>query len=267
MRKLSVVFLLFSMTLSAQKIEKTKNELNSSSGSSRSSAASSSSNSSNSDEDCGFFFELFIDIVGAVFKYGLIGDYNREDHLYNQVTDYPYAFGLAGNYTADSIAKRQFRIDLEDQILWGGSRLFGNHMQAKIRPFQYFYVQADYRELFERRIDNTSDRLALMHLNFCYDRIRFEKFNLGWNLGVSYVGTEVRKAGFCYGLSADYFAGKRISFTAAAKWSKINTYPVNSYEFAGRFHHRQFFATLGFQHLKIATPSYNFISVGGGIYL
>jgi hypothetical protein len=268
MRKLTVVFLLFSMALSAQKIEKTKNELNATSGNSRSASSSSSSNnSSGDDEDGSPFVELFFNIVGAVFKYGLIGDYNREDHLYNQVTAYPYAVGSGGNYSADSVARRQFRIDFEDQFLWSSSRLFGNHMKAKIRPFQYFYVQADYRELFERTIDNTSDRLALMHLNVCYDRIRFEKFNLGWNLGVSYVGTEVRKAGFCYGLSADYFPGKRISFSGAAKWSKINTQPVNTYEFYGRFHRKQFFATLGFQHLKIATPTYNFVTVGGGLYL
>jgi len=266
MRKLTFALLLFSIALSAQKIEKTKGELKTPKSNSRSSSSESKS-SSDGDEDCGAFVEFFIDAIGAVFKYGLIGDYNSEDHLYNQLTAYPYANGPAGNYSTDSVARRPFRVDFEDQVLYGSSRLFGNHMKAKIRPFQYFYIQADYRELFERRIDNTSDRLALMHLNVCYDRVRLERFNLGWNLGVSYVGTEVRKAGFCYGLTADYFGGKRISLAASAKWSKINTYPVNTYEFYGRLHHRQFFASLGFQHLKIATPTYNFVAVGGGLYL
>jgi hypothetical protein len=266
MRKFSVLFLLLSMGLSAQKIEKTKGELKTPERSSQSSSSSSKSGS-NDDGEFSAFAEVFINIVGAVFKYGLIGDYNNEDHLYNQLTAYPYSFDQAGNYSTDSVARRQFRIDFEDQFLYESNRLIGNHVKAKVRPFQYFYLQADYRELFERRIDNTSDRLALMYLNFCYDRVRLEKFNLGWNLGVSYVGTEVRKAGFCYGLSAEYFAGKRISFAASAKWSKINIQPVDAYEFYGRFHHRQFFATLGFQHLKIATPTYNFVAIGGGLYL
>ena len=268
-RKTTVVFFLFSVAVSAQKVERTKDELGKGSGHSRtsSSTSQSSKDSSGNDEEPGFFFELFVNIIGGVFKYGLIGDYLNEEHLYNQVSPYPYAIEKAGNYSDDSIARRQFWIDFEDQFLYNSNNLLGNHMKVKIRPFQYFYLQADYRELFERRIDNTGDRLALMHVNLCYDRIRLEKFNLGWNLGVSYVGTEVRKAGFCYGLSADYFAGKKISFSASAKWSKINMQPINSYEFYGRFHRRQFYATLGFEHLKLATPTYNFVSVGGGLYL
>lgn len=202
-----------------------------------------------------------------VFFKIVLGFYATEEHLHNDVSVYPYFDGKSGNYVNDSIAKNNFRIDVEDFYLRSGSRLYGNHLKAKIRPTKYFYVQADYRELFERTIDNSTDNLSLMHLNFCYDRLRYDKFNLGWNLGVSYIGSGIRKAGFCYGLSADYFPTNRISLAASAKWSKINSQPVNTYEFAGRFHHKQFFIGLGFQHLKIATPTYNFIAIGGGIYL
>lgn len=266
MKKIAFISLFCCATLSAQKIERTKDELKSSNNN-RSNSSSSSKSSSSDDEDCSIWVDLFINVLGAVFKYGLIGDYNSEDHLYNELTAYPYIDGFNGNYTSDSTATKKFRIDLEDHFMYNSNDMFGNHMKAKIRPFEYFYFQADYRELFERRLDGMTDNLALFHLNFCYDRVRLGQFNLGWNLGATYVGSEVRKAGFCYGLSADYFPGKHISFSGSAKWSSINGHPVNAYEFQGKFHHRQFFGSVGFQHLKIATPTYNFFTVGGGFYL
>lgn len=259
----------FSLTLQAQKIERSKDDLKSSpsQSSGNSSGSSNSSRSNYTDDDSNIWLELLFNITFGVFKFGLIGDYTNENHLYNRLTMYPYADGFSGNYTPDSITGKRFRLDLENNVLYSNNNLFGNHLKAKIRPFQYFFVQADYRELFERRTDNTTDNLALFHFNIAYDRVRLRRFNLGWTLGASYVGSTVRKAGFSYGLQAEYFAGKNISFAGSAKWSKINGFPVNAYEFQGRWHKKQFFASAGFQHLKIATPTYNFFTVGGGLYL
>ncbi len=85
-------------------------------------------------------------------------------------------------------------------------------------------------------------------------------------MGASYVGNEVKKAGFTYGLNAEYFMGKQISFLASAKWSTINNSPLNTYELQGRYHKKNHFFSLGLEHLKIASPTYNLIALGGGIY-
>jgi hypothetical protein len=37
--------------------------------------------------------------------------------------------------------------------------------------------------------------------------------------------------------------------------------------FESRLHKENYFLSVGYQHLKIATPTYNFVSLGGGIYL
>ena len=106
----------------------------------------------------------------------------------------------------------------------------------------------------------------MFQFNLNYDRIRLEKFNFGWNLGATYVENEVKKAGFAYGLNAEYFMGNRISFFGSAKWSRINGLPVNAFELQSKFHRKNYFFSLGFEHLKIATPTYNFVALGGGFY-
>lgn len=263
---ITAFLMLLSATVLGQKLDRSKKELTKDSGTARTSKSTSSGNDDESDDDDSPWIEFIVDGLGYVV-YGLVGDYSEEEHLDNNLTPYPFYTTELGNYEPfDSVAKNNFRVDLENHFLYNSNDLYGNHMKAKIHPFQYFYVQADFRQLIEQPLDGGHDQLSLFHFNFCYDRIRFEQFNLGWNLGASYVGNEVKKAGFCYGLSADYFMTNRLSFGASAKWSRINQQPVNTYEFQGKFHRRNYFFALGFQHLKIATPTFNFLSLGGGIY-
>ena len=117
---------------------------------------------------------------------------------------------------------------------------------SKILPSSILFKSLLF-SLFEfNKIDNTNNRLSLFQFNFCYDRIRLEKFNFGWNLGATYVGNEVRKAGFAYGLNAEYFMGNKISFLGSAKWSRINGLPVNTFELQSKFHRKNhFFAFRG----------------------
>jgi hypothetical protein len=264
--------LLHNPLLAQNKLDKSKKELNQ--GSSKEVNRRNSSSNSTTKEVT--IENPFLQIAGYIFfgafKYGLIGDYKNEDHLYGNLTPYPYYNGTSGNfknYETDTIKKNEFRIDLENYFIYNDNDLFGNHLKAKIRPFQYFQIQSDFHQLYEfEKIDNntTTYRLSLFHFNLGYDRIRLEKFNLGWTLGASYVGNEVRKGGFSYGVQADYFMNTRISFSAAAKWSTINQQPVHVYEFQSKFHRKNYFFSLGFEHLKIATPTYSLLSLGGGIY-
>ena len=234
-----------------------------------SSSSSSNSNSSFDDDDNPLVFELFMYTLGAAFKYGIIGDYNNEDHLSNDLTKYPYHEGT-GNYYNPKFGEGYiyvFRVDVKDKFLYHNNSLYGNHLDVKIHPFRYFYLTTDYYQLHERqKAAGTSDDLSLFYFNFAYDRIRFEHFNLGWTLGASYVGSDVNEAGFAYGLNAEFFLKKNISFQGSAKWSAVNGHPVNAYEVETRIHRKQFFITMGYEHLKIATPTYDFMTVGAGIY-
>jgi len=279
--KKSTLFLLTFLTLSAfgqNKLDKSKSELNSGSKKNQtnttttSTRGSSKSSQSNAEPLLGgVIVDVLMYATYGIFKYGMIGDYKNENHLYSNLTPYPFYNGTSGNFekTEDtiSISKNKARLDIENSFVYKDNTLYGNHFKAKIRPFQYFYLQTDFHQLFEfNKIDNTNNRLSLFQFNLNYDRIRLEKFNFGWNLGATYVGNEVRKAGLAYGLNAEYFMGNHISFLGAAKWSKINGLPVNAYELQSKFHRKNYFFTLGFEHLKIATPTYNFVALGAGIY-
>ncbi|WP_288985152.1 hypothetical protein [uncultured Flavobacterium sp.] len=274
--KNTLLILLFALTLNttfSQKIDKSKKELNagssSSSSSSSSSLSSSSSRSSSSSNDFGLVGLLAEGFLYVGF-YSTIGDYRNEDHLYNSLSKYPYFDGESGNFVRDGdsiLRNNKMRFDIENHFLYSSNTSFGNHLKAKIRPFQYFYLQADYRELIEKNIfTNEYDNLSMFQFNFAYDRIRFKKFNIGWTLGATYIGNEVNKAGISYGLNTDVFAFKNISFNGAFQLSKINGLSVNSFEFRGKYHKKNYFFSAGYEHLKIASPSYNFITIGAGIY-
>jgi hypothetical protein len=260
-------FLFPSITFAQKKIEQSKEELKSSKELDGKSGKTSKRCSNDADADD---VSLFFDIAFGVFKYGLIGDYSFEEHLDSPLTPYPFYNNESGNYAIageDMLFTYAGRIDLENNFLYSDNNLFGNHLKAKIRPFQYFYVQADYHEIFESaKLTGENDHLSLFHFNLCYDRFRLERFNFGWNIGASYVGNEVRKAGFSYGLSMDIFFDKHLTFSGAAKWSQINGHSVNAYELQTKYHKKKYFFALGYEHLKIASPNYNFIALGGGIY-
>ncbi len=274
---LIIGFILVSHTLFGQKkIEKSKQELTEKSSvnsqSTSSTYPSSRSKSSSNNDGESFFGGILLDVfVGAtvgIFKYGIIGDYSHEDHLYNNLSHYPYKDGSYGNFnSADSLSKNKMRIDIEDSFMYSTKNLVGNHFKIKIRPFQYFYLQTDFRQVYESDpINDINYKLYFSHFTLGYDRIRLDKFNLGWNLGVSYIGNDVRKTGFTYGASMDFFLDKNISFSGSTKWSKINTKPVNTFELQSKYHKKNYFFSIGFERLKIATPTYNFVTLGAGIY-
>ncbi|WPR72798.1 hypothetical protein SLW70_06635 [Flavobacterium sp. NG2] len=227
----------------------------------------------NSSAERGFFSVIFVDIFEFIFieslKATFIGDYNNENHLYNSISKYPYYNeNTIGNYTnRDSITKTRCRLDLENRIFYNTNNLYGNHVKVKLRPIKYFYIEGNLRHLFEKnRISNYTSTLFVSDFAICYDRIRMEKFDLGWRIGATYIGNEVRKMGFAYGINANYFLNNTISFSGSAKWSAINFEPVNSYELVSVFNRKKYFFSFGYEHLKIATPTYDFVTFGLGTY-
>jgi hypothetical protein len=203
--------------------------------------------------------------------YSIIGNYAIENHLHNNLTDYPYDSKSAGNFeNSDSVTTtvNYLRLDLENQFLLSHNNLYGNHLKAKIRPFQYFYIQTDLYTIIEyNKSEKNYNNLSLLNINICYDRIRFDRFNLGWSLGLNYIANDIKKAGFTYGLNTDVFLSKPYSLYSSIKWSSINNVPVNEFELKCRYHKKNYFLAVGYEHLKIGSPTYDFLSIGGGLYL
>ncbi len=281
MLKNTLLLILFtiSSSLYAQKIDKSKDELKSGKEDNRPplptepAYQNSTTTSRNTDDSDDLSTLAFFGKIGFyAFLYGGIGDYENEDHLFSILSPYPYFDNKTGNYMKydekyEEESRDIMRFDLENHFLYSNNASFGNHLKGKFRPFQYFYLQTDYRELIERdRFTKTTSNLSVFQFNFGYDRIRFEKFNLGWTLGATYIANDINKAGFSYGLNTDIFAFKKVSFNSAMIWSKINGLPVNSFEFRGKYHQKNYFFSMGFENLRIASPSYNYATFGAGIY-
>lgn len=264
---------LFSWFSRAQtRLEQSKSDLKSSSSTTQSSSTTNSNTSrtSSSNNTESTLAEVFLDVASVVFYYSFIGDYKNENHLYSRLTPYPFKDPGVGNYeSVDTVktGKNRFRVDFDNKFLYSDSQLYGNHINLKIRPFQYFYLTSDYHALTEKSaFTNYKTHLSIFQFNFNYDRVRLANFNLGWSIGATYIASDVQKTGVSVGLNAEGFFGKRFSVFANSKWSKVNSQPVNFLEMGGKVHSKNYYFTLGFERLKIGRPNYNFIGLGGGLY-
>lgn len=257
--------------LSQTKIDKSKDELKKGSSDNKDNSTSkTSTSSSDSESSDGFFAEIAARIFVYVTYYSFIGNYELEEHLYNDISNYPFYKGGAGNYIAyDSLSNdyKKFRLDIDNDLLLRNDNLFGNHLKAKIRPSKYLYFQTDYFQLFEYdRLSKSYSNLSLFNFALCYDRLRFQRFNLGWVLGVNYVANDVQKAGLSFGLNTDIFFPRNVSLYSSIKFSSINGVPVNEFEVKLKHHHNRFFYSIGYEYLKIGSPNYHFATIGGGVY-
>lgn len=263
MMRLLVLVLLFSATVSAQsKIGQSKKELTADSKKSET-----QQNTTEGKEADPFWVETIFNVTIWPTIWLTVGDYENEFHLKHYLTPYPMYNGESGNYEGfDTIQKKKIRFDVDDQFLYSGNRLYGNHLKIKFRPSFIFSLQFDNFQLHESNaMTRTLGQLSVSYLTFCYDRLRFEKFNLGWSLGASYVGSGVKKAGLALGLSADWFLSKHFALSGSAKSSMVNNTPVNAFALSGKFLRKNYYLSLGYERLKIGSPNYNFVAVGGGI--
>ena len=178
-----VGFCLFTVQVQAQdKIDKSKKALTESEGVNYNKQSTSQTSSSSASSSCdsaglgesvgGAVAELlFKCTIGAVW-YGLVGNYNNEDHLANDLTEYPFYEAEAGNYYNPKFGEGSvyvFRADVKDKFIYSSNDLLGNHLELKVRPFQYFYLKADYYQIYEFQ------KLAGTYVD--------GKFTLGENIG------------------------------------------------------------------------------------
>lgn len=213
------------------------------------------------DEPSNPFFELIL----YLSLYPLVGNYYMEDHLYNNLTDYPYQYGQTGNYiNSDDSEIRYFRVDMENHTLFSNNNNYGDHFKIKVRLFQYFYLQSDFFQIVEFNRASDFPSHSVLNISFCYDRLRFQKFNLGWAVGMSYVGNRTKKAGISGGFNAEWFFLKCLSLQSSVRWSR---HSVDNFESQFRYHHKRILFSVGYETIKVISPRFHFLTAGVGVYL
>ena len=204
---------------------------------------------------------LLVNVFSHIFIFTLFGNVS-EEQIHNLYTPYPYFYAKTGNYIEPQYDDIQSytRFTIENNIYPVMQKVFANRLKGKVN-FRYFGFQGDWLQMQE--LKGTS--LAIFNLSFCYDRLRFKRFNWGWNVGVNFVGSGVNELGFSAGTDAEVFVFEPVSLYVSAKWSAINSQPVNQYEIRVKHYMNRFYISGGFESIKVATPRYNYITMGGGV--
>ena len=272
MNRLAVFVLLITFSVNCfsqeSKLGQSKNEL---SGGSKYSRTYDNTTSSYSSEKRSGYHEsdgVLAEIFGEILIKGIflitIGLYSDENHLYNYYTPYPYFNGYSGNYEPEHDGKSYTRFTIENNIYNAlTDKTFSNRLKGKVN-FRHFGIQGDWLQMHE---SSPKTNLALFNLSFSYDRLRFQRFNWGWNIGANYVGSGVDKLGVSIGTTAELFLFKRAGLYASAKVSRINMQPVNQLEFRAKRYINKFYISGGYETLKIGSPRYHYMTAGVGVCL
>jgi hypothetical protein len=287
MKKLPVLCFLLSMLFTTNvingqsRIGQSKSEIKSgSSGSSsnnNSSSSSSGNSSSDSDisdlsgEDSSLGGAILFGAIRGIFiatYYVTLGDLEEEEQLKNQLTPYPLYDSHCGNYQPyDSLKNyKKFRVDFNEQLMFLESNIYANRFDATLRPYSYFYLHTGYTHLSE--YVETQDRynhLALLRFDVGYDRVKLQRFNLGWSIGATYIPNDINMGGFAFGLQADVYLTHNLSLHASAKWSAVNHTVINEYLIQSRYHINRAYLSAGFDHYQIGKPTFDFVTLGLGV--
>ena len=253
-------------SFSQSMLNQSKEELNRGGSRSKSeSVRSTGSNSSSSYSGNNFFAEIFVIFIGRGFIWLTLGNYSDENHLSNSYTPYPYFNGYSGNYTPQEYdGKSNMRFTIENNIYEPMMHnAFANRLKGKIN-FRHFGFESDWLQMYEKF---PKTELAIVNLSFCYDRLRFQRFNWGWNMGANFVGSGVNRFGFSIGTHAEAFLFKRAGLYTSIKGGRVNTQPVNQFEIRAKRYINKFYISAGYETIKIATPRYHYITAGVGICL
>ena len=58
-----------------------------------------------------------------------------------------------------------------------------------------------------------------------------------------------------------------ISMNLAGKWGWLNQTPIHVLEYQAQYHINHTFISIGYEHLEIGSPDYDFAAIGFGVYL
>ncbi|MFZ1496905.1 MAG: hypothetical protein WAS72_07605 [Saprospiraceae bacterium] len=231
---------------------------------------------SNSGSFNNFWKEVFVDIIINGIWIVTFGIPSLEEHLHNRLTQYPYVDDISGNYENSFKNKnrieqfseiKKMRFDLDNSILYSSSQNFSNNFRAKLRfaKFAQFHVS------FLSQIEHTKDWVRdfkLLNVNYMHDRLRFNKFNLGWEFGFSYNQLNgASNMGLNFGLNAEYFFKKPFSIFTTYKINGFSKYGVGHFELQGKYHIKRSYFSLGYQLIHIDTAVHHFGGIGAGVYL
>lgn len=254
------------------KLDKGKQSLkttNSSSSTSKNSSKTSNSSTSDTslfDDDVNPFLQIF----GYIFAYTAYGvliesPFEKEGRMHSaEISNYAYQENHYGNFIyTDSTNYNITRFDISNNFVIENRNLYGNNFGLNFKFLKRFALDVDYLYLTEN-VNGTNDSFSLYAALLKYYRIRTQRFEAWFGLGIMRVGSDVDKNGFGLGFGAELFVAKPISIDFGHKWTNINQQEVNKTKVLLKYHLKNYQISSGYEHFKIGVSKINAFSFGVG---
>lgn len=255
-------FLFFPLTSSAQKgklermEEETQNDNN-------------SSNGFSSDNDGGqnlfgsFVGDLFGQLIYGTTKgllFGFAGEFEYESDY--QFTQYPYQ-NLDDPESFQPGAGNKPEIYLYYHL--ADDNITGPGFAAKQKILNFLRLEGLYTLYIESN-DNDRDFLHLYAADLNYYRLRFNKFNFWWGIGVLGISGRESIASLSGNLGMELYVVKPLGLYANIRLAQLGGATTNLINLRLTYHLKNVTPFAGFQRLRISGESINSLTLGAGIY-
>ncbi|PQJ76750.1 hypothetical protein [Polaribacter glomeratus] len=213
-----------------------------------------------------FFASIFINLF-AYTAYGVAieSPFELDGRMHDaEIANYPYKNSSYGNFIyTDSTNYKIARFDVTTNFVIENSNLYGNNFGADFRFLKRFGLEFDYLYLIEKSSINR-DQFSLYSALINYHRIRTQKLDVWFGLGMMHVGSGVNKTGFGVGLGAEWFVAKPISVKVSHKFTNINNQEVNNTKLLLKYYLKNYHVSSGYEHFKIGVSNIDAFSIGVG---
>jgi opacity protein-like surface antigen len=181
-----------------------------------------------------------------------------------EISNYPYKEHRYGNFIyTDSTNYNITRFDVTNNFVRENGNLYGNNLGVNFRFLKRFALELEHLYLSEK-VNNTTDNFSLYSALLKYYRIRTQRFDAWFGLGVMHVGNDVDKTGFGLGFGAELFVAKPISIDFSHKWTSINQQEVHKTKLLLKYHIKNYHISSGYEHFKIGVSKIKAFSIGVG---
>jgi hypothetical protein len=212
-------------------------------------------------------FARIIWSIAAYTFYGVVieSPFEIDSKMHDaEIAHYPYELAYQGNFIyTDSTNYNITRVDVLNTFVIENKNLYGNNLDVNFRFLKRFALGVDYLYLTEKVEDNR-DSFALYSALLKYHRIRTQRFDAWFGLGIMYVGSNVDKSGFGMGVGAQWFVKKPISLNFSHKWTNINQQEVHKTKLLLNYHIKNYQISSGYEHFKIGVSKIGAFSLGVG---
>ncbi|MDP5092548.1 MAG: hypothetical protein NWQ17_04525 [Polaribacter sp.] len=266
---LSLIFSLFYLNIFGQdgKLNKAKESLKeekSTTNNVKSSRSTTSSNTRLFDENTNPFVQIF----GYIFAYTAYGlafetPFERNGRMHDaEISKFPYQKASHGNFIyTDSINYNLTRFEIYNHFFIENSNLSGNDFGVEFRFLKRFSMDVNYTT-FSEKINGQKDSFDMFSAMLKYYRIRTQRFDAWFGLGVRSVFNDVKKNGFLLGFGGEIFVAKPFSLTASHKWTSLNNQSVNNTKLLLKYHINNYRITSGYEFYKLGVSEINAFSLG-----